>query len=71
IDGRSDIFGDAPIRDYANAISLITDPTPMLDGNRIDHVVFWPDSRFAKWLDANPAWHRAYSDSIAAVWVRR
>lgn len=71
IDGRSDIYGDAPIREYANLINLETDPEPTLDGQDIDHVVFWPDSALGRWLDASSTWQRAYSDSLAAIWVRR
>ena len=31
IDGRSDIYGDAPIREYAEAIALERDPFAILD----------------------------------------
>jgi hypothetical protein len=71
IDGRSDIYGDAPIRDYANLINLETDPEATLDVQDIDHVVFWPDSALGRWLDASDHWERAYTDPIAAVWIRR
>jgi hypothetical protein len=70
IDGRSDIYGDAPIRSYAEAIELQTDPALLLDRYQIDHVVFWPDSALAGWLDRNPAWRRVYTDRQAAVWER-
>jgi hypothetical protein len=71
IDGRSDIYGDAPIRNYANLINLQIDPGPTLDAQRIDHIVFWPDSALASWLDASGRWRRVYTDSVAAVWTRR
>ncbi|TMB82980.1 MAG: hypothetical protein E6J39_07605 [Chloroflexi bacterium] len=70
IDGRSDIYGDAPIRTYAQAIDLETDPAQLLDRYRIDHVVFWPDSALTGWLDRSPAWRRVYTDGQAAVWER-
>ena len=70
IDGRSDIYGDAPIRSYAQAINLETDPAQLLDQYQIDNVVFWPDSALAGWLDRSPAWRRVYTDSQAAVWER-
>ncbi len=69
IDGRSDIYGDAPIREYANAITLEEDPAPLLDRAGIDAVVFWPGSPFAEWLDRN-GWHRVHEDAVAAVWER-
>ena len=71
IDGRSDIYGDAPIRRYAEAIELQTDPAQLLEQYQIDHVVFWPDSALAGWLNRNPGWQRVYTDGQAAIWERR
>jgi hypothetical protein len=71
IDGRSDIYGDVPIRGYAQAIALETDPGKLLDRYRVDHVVFWPDSALAGWLDRSSVWRRVYTDGQAAVWERR
>ena len=70
IDGRSDIYGDAPIRAYADAISLRSDPAALLERYDIDHVLFNSRHPFAAWLDVRPEWSRAYSDGQAAVWVR-
>jgi len=70
IDGRSDIYGDAPIRSYADAIELQTNPAQVLDRYRIDHVVFWPDSALGGWLDRNSAWRQVYSDGQSAIWER-
>ncbi len=70
IDGRADIYGDAPIREYARAIALETDPAPLLDRAGIDTVVFWPETALASWLDEQPAWSRAYTDEQAVIWVR-
>jgi hypothetical protein len=69
IDGRSDIYGDAPIRAYARAISLQTDPAPLLAVADVDTVVFWPDSALAGWLDGH-GWRRVHSDPVAVVWAR-
>jgi hypothetical protein len=70
IDGRSDIYGDGPIRGYADAISLRTDPASLLDEHAIDHVLFNTDHPFAAWLDDQSNWERVYSDPMASVWVR-
>lgn len=70
IDGRSDIYGDALIREYAEAIALERDPLALLDREDIDTVVFWPRSRLAGALDDSPDWERAYADDQAAIWVR-
>jgi hypothetical protein len=71
IDGRSDIYGDAPIRRFADAIDLRSDPGALLTEARIDHVVFWPDSALGRWLDDQPAWERVHTDDLAGVWARR
>ena len=71
IDGRSDIYGDEPIRRYADAISLRTDPAVILDEHEIDYVLFNTDHPFADWLNESESWDRAYTDAQASVWVRR
>ncbi len=71
IDGRSDIYGDAPIRRYAETVLLQRDPQAVLDTDRIDYVLFDLHTPFAQWLDASAAWQRAYADDLAGVWVRR
>ena len=70
IDGRSDIYGDAPIREYAGAVLLETDPAELLDQRQIDHVLFSVGTPLAAWLDDSPQWERAYADNLAAVWIR-
>ncbi len=70
IDGRSDIYGDAIIREYAEAISLQTDPRQLLDRAEVDAVVFWPESELADWLDEQPEWRRVHEDDLAAIWIR-
>ncbi len=71
IDGRSDIYGDGPIREYAEAVSLETDPQQLFDRYRIDYVLFAVGQPLAGWLDASPDWQRVYADGRAGVWVRR
>ena len=70
IDGRSDIYGDAPIRAFADAIALKTNPSVLLDRYEVDHVIFWPDSPLAGWLDAQSGWRRVYADGQAVIWER-
>jgi hypothetical protein len=71
IDGRSDIYHDAPIRRYAETVLLERDPQAVLNEDRIDFVLFDVDTPFAQWLDASAEWRRAYGDDLAGVWVRR
>jgi hypothetical protein len=70
IDGRSDIYGDAPIREYARAVLLETDPAELFDRREIDHVLFNVGTPLAAWLDDSPQWERAYADELAGVWIR-
>lgn len=70
IDGRSDVYGDEPIREYARAVRLQSDPAVLLDAYAIDYVLFPADGDFAHWMDGNDGWRRAYTDHLAAVWVR-
>ena len=70
IDGRSDIYGDAPIREYAEAVMLQTDPGELLDRRRIDYVLFPVTQALATWLDEASGWRLAYADDLAGVWVR-
>ncbi len=70
IDGRSDVYGDAPIREYAEAVLLQSDPGALFDRYRIDHVLFGVDTPLAGWLDESDEWQRVYADDLAAVWVK-
>ena len=70
IDGRSDIYGDGPIREYAEAIGLQRDIFEILDRERIDVVVFWPLTALSAALDERADWRRVYDDGMAAIWVR-
>ena len=70
IDGRSDIYGDAPIREYAEAVMLESDPGELLDRRRIDYVLFPVNQALADWLDHASGWRRTYADDLAGVWVR-
>ena len=70
IDGRSDIYGDAPIRDYADAVTLRSDPGALLDAHGIDYVLFPLDQPLANWLDDSAAWEQVYADELAGIWTR-
>ena len=70
IDGRSDIYGDAPIQEYAQVVRQQTDLGPFLDRYAIDYVLFPSAGGFADRMDTTPGWRRAYQDPVAAVWVR-
>jgi hypothetical protein len=71
IDGRSDIYGDAPIREFADAVYLHSDPQALFDRYEIDYVLFGVDQVLAGWLDNSGRWRRAYANELAAIWIRR
>jgi hypothetical protein len=70
IDGRSDVYGNAPIQEYASLVRSNADPAPFLDRYDIDYVLFPSTGDFARRMNASSEWKRAYSDPVAAVWVR-
>lgn len=70
IDGRSDIYGDTPIREYADAVTLRSDPAALLDSREIDYVLFPRDQPLAEWLDDSDAWESVYEDELAGIWIR-
>lgn len=70
IDGRSDIYGDALIRRYADALNLSTDPSALLDEAGIDVALLRPGAPLATWLASRAEWERAYADDISVVYAR-
>ena len=52
-------------------IGLRGDPQVVLDRYEIDYVLFVSASDLGAWLDGSSTWERGYTDSLAAVWVRR
>ena len=71
MDGRADVYGDELLQMYVSIIGVRDDPQVELDRYAIDHAVFPPGTPLAAWFDASAAWERVYSDTTAAIWVRR
>jgi hypothetical protein len=71
MDGRADVYGDELLRMYVSIIGVEGDPQVLLDHYRIDYAVFPPDTPLAAWFDASARWERVYTDTTAAIWVRR
>ena len=68
--GDPTLVGDALMRQYTDITTLGSDWHTLLDRYRVDYVVFEPNTALASALDASPGWHRAYSDSVAVIWLR-
>ncbi len=71
IDGRADVYGQELLEMYVGMIGVRDDPQLVLDRYAIDHALLPPDWELARWFDASELWMRAYTDEIAAIWVRR
>jgi hypothetical protein len=71
VDGRADMYGDAFIAPYLDALRGRKDK---LEAALRDHAVAWtllkPDDGALGLLDALPGWQRVYADDIAVVHVR-
>jgi hypothetical protein len=71
IDGRAELYGDAFIKRYAEAILPTGDKLPQL---LAEYGVTWtlitPGSAAAAVIDNLPGWRRLYADDIAVVYVR-
>ena len=71
IDGRADFYGDAFIKRYAQAVTLVSDQLPqLLDEYHIAWTLFAPERPAVQLLDHLPGWHRLYGDGVAVVHVR-
>lgn len=73
IDGRADVYGNAFIREYVEAVELKT--SGGLETLLARHGVAWtllaPDRPAAALLDRLPGWRRLYADATAVVHVRK
>jgi hypothetical protein len=70
IDGRSDIYGDVLVREFADSVQLRADPQALFDRYGIDYILYGTDQALAGLLDDFPEWDRVYADDLAGVWKR-
>jgi len=71
IDGRADVFDWAGVlRRYRQWVSLESDPERLLDDYRIGFCLLPADGAQAQVMRHLAGWRRAYSDGVAAVFVR-
>jgi hypothetical protein len=70
IDGRAELYGDAFISRYANALLGVSDQLPvLLNEYGITWTLLDPDTPSARLLDYLPGWRRLYADEVAVVHV--
>jgi hypothetical protein len=71
IDGRAELYGDAFIKRYLDAISAFSDQLMvLLNEYGIAWTLISPQSPGVALLDHLPGWRRLYADDIAVVHVR-
>jgi hypothetical protein len=70
IDGRSDIYGDAVIRRYADTWNVTIDPADLLDEAGVDVVLLRPGAPLLDWVRDQEGWELTYEDPGAELWVR-
>jgi hypothetical protein len=72
IDGRADMYGDALLKRYLDALNLHTPGalTQLLDDYRIGWTLLEPGTPALAVLDRMPGWKRVYADPVAVIHVR-
>lgn len=71
IDGRAELYGDAFLKRYAEAITLQNDQLPvLLKEYNITWTLLEPRRPAVQALDNMTGWHRLYADDITVVHVR-
>jgi len=73
IDGRADMYGDAFMKEYFEALNLTTSDglQKLLQKYRIEWTLLPPGSAAVALLDHLPEWRRLYADKVAVVHVKK
>lgn len=72
IDGRADVYRDAFMKEYVNAMDLRDSHslTRLLERHRVEWTLLAPDRAATALLDHLPGWRRLYADEHAVVHVK-
>lgn len=72
VDGRIDLYGDAFMRDYADALAAKGDALlRLLERYKVNWALLAPGTAAVAVLDRLPGWERVYADEAAVVHRRR
>jgi hypothetical protein len=72
VDGRAELYGDAFVKRYIDAVELTNDQlTELLHDYGIIWTIFVPMTPAVTLMDHLPGWQRLYTDSAAVVHIRR
>jgi hypothetical protein len=69
--GEAELMGDELLLKYQDVASLRSDWKQVLDGYRVDYVVFNRGEALSNVLAADPDWTRVYQDAYTEIYVRR
>jgi hypothetical protein len=70
IDGRTDLYDDAFVRDYLRTYLAEPGWQDRLDEGNINTVLVETSSPLAKVLALSPGWEKDYSDDLAVIYIR-
>ena len=70
VDGRTDLYGDAFLREYLSVVFIREGWREVLDAQGISWVVIEAQSSLASVLRDEPGWHVAYEDEQAVLFER-
>jgi hypothetical protein len=70
VDGRTDVYDDAFLRNYLNITSIAPDYDQRLNQAGVQFVVIESNTLLDQFLARNIAWHETYRDAQAVIYVR-
>jgi hypothetical protein len=70
VDGRADLYGDDMLRQFKTAVQLRNGWRQVLDGWNVQALLLPSSCALAQALALDPAWHTAFRDSQAIVFLR-
>jgi len=70
VDGRTDFYGEAFIRDFLDMTQLRPGWREKLDASRVNWTLLTTDAPLTQALASLPEWRRVYSDPLATVYRR-
>ena len=70
VDGRTDLYGDAFLKDFANLPFTPGALRETLERDHIGWTIFTPDRAIVRAMDREPGWRRAFANATAIVHVR-
>jgi len=71
VDGRTDLYDDAFLRDYLKAAGAQTDFEALLERDDVDWVIVEAGSAFGASLSRDANWANVYRDEMAVIYTRK